>query len=71
MISVRNNYGHISKARSFDAARAEAVKKLGPDIMRLVGVAKDADHKKLAKDKTVTNLEDDVIEEGLKYHLCY
>ena len=65
--SVRNNYGHISKARSFDAARAEAVKKLGPDIMRLVGVAKDADHKKLAKDKTVTNLEDDVIEEGLKY----
>ena len=65
--SVRNNYGHISKARTYDAAHAEAVKKLGPDIMRLVGVAKDADHKKLAKDKTVTNLEDDVIEEGLKY----
>ena len=65
--SVRNNYGYISKARNLEEARAEAVAKLGPDIMRLVGTTTDAGNKKLKDKKTVTSLDDDVIEEGLKY----
>jgi|TARA_R100000479_G_scaffold176419_1_gene130747 hypothetical protein len=65
--SVRNNYGYISKARNLKEAHAEAVAKLGPDIMRLVGTTTDVGHKKLKDKKTVTSLDDDVIEEGLKY----
>ena len=67
--SVRNNYGYISKARNIDAARAEAIEKLGTkDVMRLVGVPDGGGPKKVSKkQETVTSLEDDVIDEGLKF----
>ena len=65
--SVRNNYGYISKARNLKEAEDEAINKLGPDVMRLVGTTKDAGHKKFKDERTVTSLDDDVIEEGLKY----